>query len=134
MSRENIEVAREVLSTVERRDVSRLIELTDPEIEWHSFFAALLEGGKYQGHDGIRRYITDLEEAWETLRADADGEMLDVGDLVICVGRIHYRGKTSSVETEAAAGWVFKFRNRRLLRFRAFSNPELALEAVGLQE
>jgi ketosteroid isomerase-like protein len=75
MSRENVEAAREVLSAVARRERSRLIELTDPEIEWHSFFADLNE---YHGH-------------------------------------------------------VFRFSGGRLRRFRAFSDPEQALEAVGLR-
>ena len=42
------------------RDLSRLIALSDPEIEWHSFFAELGGGGVYRGHSGTRRYIDDL--------------------------------------------------------------------------
>ena len=57
MSQENVELAGQVLDALPRRDVSRLIALSDPEVEWQSFFAevALGEGGGYRGHDGIRR-------------------------------------------------------------------------------
>jgi hypothetical protein len=57
VSQDNVELARQVLYAINGRDLSRLIELTDPKIEWHSFFAELGEGGVYRGHDGLRRYI-----------------------------------------------------------------------------
>jgi ketosteroid isomerase-like protein len=135
MSQENVELARHVLDALARRDVDALIDLADPEVGWHSFFAevALGAGGGYRGHDGLRQYVSDLNDAWEIVRADVD-EGLGVGDIALLVGRIHYRGKTSGVETESPAGWMFKFRNGKVLRFRAFREPEQVLEAVGLSD
>ena len=54
MSQEYVERAMEVLDAVGRRDPERLIALSDPEVEWHSFFAIGQEGGFYRGHDGTR--------------------------------------------------------------------------------
>jgi ketosteroid isomerase-like protein len=124
-----VEAVRDVLDAVARRDLERLLELTDPEIEWQSFFA--LHGREYHGHDGLRRYLLDLEEAFEYLRP-LIGDLLDAGEVVVGLGRVQYRGRTSGVETESTAGWMFKFRRGKVLRFRAFRDPELALEAVGL--
>jgi ketosteroid isomerase-like protein len=131
MSPQNVEVARRALDAVTRRDLSALVDLTDPAIEWRSFFAALSEGGEYRGHDGMRSYLTDLDEAFEMLRVEVD-DMLDAGDLVLGVGRIHYCGKGSGVSADVAAGWLFKLRGGRLSYFRAFADPDKALEAVGL--
>jgi ketosteroid isomerase-like protein len=130
MSQENVEAARQLLDAVGRRDLSRLLELTDPEIEWQSFFA--LHGEDYHGHDGIRQYVSDIHEAFEDLRPLA-GDLLDVGEVVIGVGCVHYRGRKSGVETESAAGWMFGFRHGKVVRFRAFSEPEQSLAAVGLR-
>ena len=130
MSRENVERARQVMHGLGQRDAERLIALADPDVEWHSFFA-LGEGGVYRGHDGTRRYMRDLDEAWEIGRADVD-DALGLGDVVVLVGRIHYRGKGSGVESESPAGWMLKFRQGKVLRFRAFREPEQALEALGL--
>lgn len=132
MSQENVERARQIFDAVVRRDVSRLTDLTDPEVEWRSFFA-LLEGGEYRGHDGIRKYVNDISEAFEDLRPELI-DLLDAGDVVIGVGQVHYRGRGSGVETEERAGWVFRFRDGRLLLFRAFTDPAEALENVGLSE
>jgi ketosteroid isomerase-like protein len=120
------------LHTLGTRDPSLLISLSDPEVEWHSFFA-LGERGAYRGHQGTRRYMNDLSDAFEIGRADVD-DAVGVGDVVVLVGRIHFRGKGSGVESEAPVGWMLKFRDGRVLCFRAFREPEQALEAVGLSE
>jgi ketosteroid isomerase-like protein len=133
MPQENVELAGQVLDALARRDVADLIAFVDPEVQWHSFFAALDEGGVYRGHDGIRQYISDLNDAWEIVRADVD-DALGVDDVALLVGRIHYRGKASGVETESPAGWMFKFRNGKVLCFRAFREPAQAIEALGLSD
>ena len=133
MSWDPVELAGQVLDAISGRDLSRLTALTDPEIEWQSFFAELGEGGVYRGHNGLRRYLSDLGEAWEILRPDVD-DGLAVGNVAVLVGRVHYRGKGGGVETESPAGWMFRFRRGKVLRFRAFREPEQALEAVGLRE
>ena len=105
MSQETLKLAGRVLDALARRDVAGLIDLSDPEVQWHSFFAEVTfgAGGGYRGHDGIRQYIRDLNDAWEIVRADVD-DGLEVGDIVLLVGRIHYRGKASGVETATPAG------------------------------
>ena len=127
-----MEVARQVLEALGQRDAERLIALADPDVEWHSFFA-LGEGGVYRGYEGTRRYMGDLGDAWEIGRAEVD-DALGLGDVVVLVGRLHYRGKGSGVESESPAGWMLKFREGRVTSFRAFREPEQALEALGLRE
>ena len=122
-----------MLEAISERDLARLLDLSDPEIEWRSFFAALMEVGEYHGHAGIRRYVSDLSDAFDWIRPEAR-DLLDAGDLVVGVGQVHYRGKESGVESNSPAGWVFRFRNAKLLRFRAFRDPDQALEAVGLRD
>jgi ketosteroid isomerase-like protein len=133
MSRESArELAGEVIEALNERDLSRMLALADPEVEWHSFFAELGEGGVYRGHEGTRRWLGDLADAWEIVRADAD-DLIAVGDVAVLVGRIHFRGRGSGVETESPTGWMLKFRDGKVIRFRAFRDPEQALEAVGLR-
>jgi uncharacterized protein len=133
MSQENVELARKVLATLGTRDPVRLTALSDPEVEWHSFFALGEAGGVYRGHEGTRRYMQDLADTWEIGAPEVD-DMLGIGDVVVLVGRIHYRGKGSGAESTSPAGWMLKFRNGKVLRFRAFREPTQALEAVGLEE
>ena len=76
--------------------------------------------------------MRDLEDAFEAVFAEVD-DTLAVGDVTVLVGRIRYRGRGSGVESESPAGWMLKFRDRKLIRFRAFREPEQALQAVGLR-
>jgi ketosteroid isomerase-like protein len=132
MSRENVEVVRRLMAAIAERDLAGLLALTDPQVKWQSFFA-LGQGGVYRGHEAMSQYVRDLDEAFEWIRPEVSS-MLHVGDLVVGVGQVGYRGRGSGVEAASLAGWVFKFRGGKLLAFRAFSEPQQALEAVGLRE
>jgi hypothetical protein len=79
----------------------------------------------------MQRYVRDISDAWEIVRLDVDDE-LAVGQVAVLVGRIHYRGKGSGVEAESPAGYMIKFDQGKVVCFRAFREPEQALEAVGL--
>ena len=132
-SQRNLEVVRQLGAAARRRDLRQLLELTDPQVEWRSLLAVLGEAGSYRGHDGIRQYLSDLDETFETFRTNID-DLVGVGDVVVAVGRIQYRGMGSGVETETPVGWVFKLRKGKVLQVRAFREPEKALDEVGLSE
>lgn len=130
MTSRNLELATEIVDVVARRDVSRLVELTDPDVEWRPFATGLMEEGVYRGHDGIRQYVRDLDDAWDMLRADVE-DGLTIGSTVLLVGRLRYRGRASGIETENSAGWVIKVRDGRLTSMRAFRDPEYAIQALA---
>ena len=120
------------MTAVAERDVRALVELTAPDVRWRSFFAALLERGEYRGHDALHQYLRDLDDSFEFVRPKVE-QTVDVGELVVLVGQIGYRGRASGIETEEPAGWVFEFKNGKVVSFRAFRDPERALADVGLQ-
>jgi ketosteroid isomerase-like protein len=79
----------------------------------------------------MRQYVADLTEAFETLHADMV-RMLEVGDTVVGVGRVLYKGRGSGLEGDVEAGWVFRFRDGKVIHFHAFSEPQTVLASVGL--
>ena len=126
-SQGNLDVVRQLATAVSGRDLGQILELTDPQVEWRPFISVLSESRHYRGHDGIRQYLRDLEETFETFRTNIE-DLLGVGDLVLGVGRIHYCGKASGVETETPVGWLLKLRDRKVTRVHAFREPEKMLE------
>jgi ketosteroid isomerase-like protein len=132
-TRDDRPLFEEVNAAVERMDAERLVELTYPEVEWHSVLGSVGGGGVYRGHDGMRRYVADLADAWEDFAAEVD-DALTVGGLLVLVGRIRYRGKGSGLESEAATGWVTRFRDGKLAYLRTFSDPERELERLGRRD
>ena len=130
MAPKTLDLARRALNHLSDGEFDELIAMTDPDVRWHSFFADVGMGGVYSGHEGMREYARDLHDAWDIVRVEID-DALAVGDAVLLVGRIHYRGKTSGVETKDPAGWTLTFRNGKVVRFRAFRDPERALQDLG---
>ena len=51
MSQETVELARQVMDALSRRDLPTLIERADPEVEWHPFFAQPGQGQRYRDRD-----------------------------------------------------------------------------------
>jgi ketosteroid isomerase-like protein len=128
-----IDLARRALSLLSEGEFEDLIAMTDPDVKWHSFFAELGKSGVYTGHEGMREYTRDLRDAWDLVRVELD-DALEVGNMALLVGRIHYRGKTSGVETREPAGWSLSFRNGKVVEFRAFRDPERALQDIGASD
>ncbi len=128
MSEDHLKAAHDVIDAVEQRDALALIALTHSAVEWRSAFA-VNKGGLYVGHSGIREYVADMNDAWDIVRLDVDHELC-VGDVVILVGRIHYRGKGSGVEAETDAGYVLTFRGGKVIGFRPFRDPGSTRSAV----
>lgn len=77
--------------------------------------------------------MKNLAGAWEFVHPEID-DSVEVGTVEVLVGRVHYRGRGSGLEAKSPAGWVLKFRARKVLLFRAFQDLERVLEAVGLIE
>ncbi len=60
MSSENVQAHRRVVDAFNKRDVEGIAALCDPQIELHSAVTTTL----YHGHEGVRKWNRDLEEAW----------------------------------------------------------------------
>jgi ketosteroid isomerase-like protein len=133
MSRENAEVMRRMAAAVGQRDVATFLEVCDPGVEWRTSLSVISEGGAYHGHEGVRRYVSDLEDAFETFDVTLD-DVLALGDVALAVGRVRYCGKASGVAQTERFGWVARFERGRVIYLRAFREPEQAIAAVGLQE
>lgn len=134
VSREEVEAVEAWVSAINRRDLRTLMELADPDIEYLSYLAELTGGdGAYHGHDGLRRYLAELAEAWEWFHVEVD-EYHDLGDQVVTVGRLRAKGKASGLEIGAQLAWLHTFRRGggpgRYLRHQSFPTLVEALEAA----
>jgi ketosteroid isomerase-like protein len=137
MSQENVEVVRQVIAGHRSDGLEAAREavpaLWDPSCEYTRVTAAV-DVQTYRGHDGIRRYLSDMADAWGEWRIEAD-EILDVNhDTVVATGRFLARGKDSGVPVEARLATMFVLSKGKVLRGQTYPSREEALEAVGLSE
>jgi steroid delta-isomerase-like uncharacterized protein len=132
MSQENVELVRRFLDAFNARDINVLVSLSAEDCEWRPF-RAQLEGIVYRGHEGLRQFLRDMDEDWETFRIDPI-EFHDRRERVAVIGQVNARGRASSVEIEAIAGFVHELDQGRIKRVTSHSDVEAALEAMGLPE
>jgi ketosteroid isomerase-like protein len=132
MSQENVDLVRRFLDAFNTRDVEGLTRLAAEDCEWRPF-RAQLEGIIYRGHEGIRQFLSDMDDDWEAFSIDPV-EFRDRADRVAVVGRVYARGRGSSVEIESLAGFVHEVDGGRLTRITSHSDVDAALEAVGRAE
>src|ERR1700750_2411586 len=104
MSQENVEVVRRFLDAFNARDVEVLVSLSADDCELRPF-RAQLEGIVYRGHEGVRQFLSDMDEDWEIFSVDPL-EFRDRHQWVAVIGRVKARSAGSRMEIESFAGFV----------------------------
>ena len=138
MSRENVETVRRLIEANRSDDLDARIEavleeLWDPSCEYTSVIAAL-EPHTYHGHDGIRRYLSDLADRWAEWRSEAVETFEVRPDAVFATIRFRATGKDSGAPVDARLGVVFVLSEGKVLWGHTYLSRDEALEAVGLSE
>src|SRR5215217_1433581 len=131
MSQDNVEIVRRSFEAFNTRDVDALVSLSAEDCEWVPL-RAQLEGMVYRGHEGVRQFVSDMDEDWESFRIDPL-EFHERRERVAVIGQVAALGQ-SGVQIESVAGFVFELHHSRISRITSHSDPEEALEAVGLSE
>lgn len=88
-------------------------------------------GEPYRGHDGMRRYVADVESRWEELVLRPT-QIKAAGNAVVALGLVSGRGPGGSFE-DVPTTWMFKFRGDRVARTQIFSDASHVLEALAGQ-
>lgn len=127
---ENADIVRRAFDAFARRDLTALMALTDPAIEFRAPTGRMAAGAEpYRGHDGLRAYLADVERLWRELRSEPD-EYDEVGELVVCAGRVYAWGVGRVVD--APAGWVWRLRDGLIVEGRVYETRRAARAAAGL--
>ncbi len=133
MSQENVEIVRQVLDAVNRRDLGTMDALFPEEAEFHSVLAAS-EGRVFRGQQGIRDYFAWFDDAFEEFGSEVE-EAIDAGeDRVVALLKFTARGKGSGITLDQRMGIVFTFQGGQLARMDSYFDPADALEAAGLAD
>ena len=136
MSQENVETCWRSVDLFNRRDVEAWLEYLDPEVELRWTLFAMLGGGAtvFRGHEGVREYLRDLDEAFAEFQIAEISEIRDLGERVLAVGQLRMRGTGSGAEVESPIAYVVEVKSGKATRIDDFFDPKDALEAAGLSE
>src|SRR3954463_7451436 len=130
MSAENVNVLKAFLDAAVRRDMTRLAELADPEIELHGTVGGVQEGRIYRGLTEVLREYDEVDgEAWEERRIEPQ-QFVDAGDEIVVLLHEFRRGRGSGVELEDDTAAVFRVRDGRVVRMQGFLDRTAARPAA----
>lgn len=116
-----------------RRDLAATLALMDPEIVFQPMTAEVTRGGEpYRGHEGIRRYLEDVESHWDELSVHP-AQIRAAGRAVVVLGLVSGSGPAGSFEN-APTTWVVKFKDDLVSHAQIFSDARYVLEALVREE
>lgn len=135
MSQDNVEIVRRGWEAFERGDVEAAFETLAPDVEWDvsaDVWGDVVGGGVYTGLDGVRRWMADLFDAWETFEMSV-GELVGAGPDQVVGGLVaRGRGRVSGAEVEHRPGSVSTVRGGKVVRVVWFPSLDEARAAAGL--
>jgi ketosteroid isomerase-like protein len=133
MSGSNVELHRRTVEAFNAHDVEALIALLDADVEFHS--AMTTPGGAdYRGHDGARRWLGDLRDAWgDEFRIEPEA-YFDLGAHTLCFQVLHGRGRQSGAEVTLSTAAVVRWRDGLTVHFRTYAHREDALSDLSISE
>ena len=133
MSERNVELTRRFNEAFNTRDVEAYIAYCDPSIELHSAFAAV-GGAVYHGHEGLRTWQRDFEDAWGgDIRVEPEA-YFDVGEQTLVFVVLQGRGRHSGAEVAMPVALVAKWREDLIVYMNVYAHREDALSDLGVSE
>jgi ketosteroid isomerase-like protein len=106
-------------------DISVVLELLDPDIEWHEP-ALSPDAGAHRGRDSFERFVRGWMESIDGFRIEPE-EVVARGETLIAVIRQSGRGRASGVEVEARLAHVWTIAGGRAVRWEAIPDADEAL-------
>jgi ketosteroid isomerase-like protein len=113
-----------------RHDLDWLVAHCDPGVERHMQGVAG-EPVLYVGAAGIRDYLRDIAEIWETVEFVPE-DVRDLGDRDFVILRQRFRGRGSGVDVEARPACIYRLRDGALTELRSYGDVAEGLAAAGL--
>ncbi len=128
MGAAEIETVRAGVEAYNRGDAEGVVAMSHPDVRLVPI-RSLLEGGEYRGHDGVRRFMADMEEDWADRHIEID-EIREVDDGVLVLGGFTATGRTGT-EVRLPVAWHARMVDGLLIGLRAYSDREAALRELG---
>jgi ketosteroid isomerase-like protein len=132
MSQENVRLVERAIAAINARDIEGYRACCTEDVKLETPMAAM--GGVYQGIDGIRRFLTDVEDAAPDLAMELDGVEEVDSKRVLAFLRNSSTGRGSGIGLAWTQTNVYDLIDGKISHIRIFLDRDDALKAVGLTE
>jgi ketosteroid isomerase-like protein len=127
-SQENAKVVERALAALNARDVDGYLSSCTDDVELRTPLAAA--GGVYTGHNGIRRFFADVEDAAPDFRIELRELTPLAGDIVLASIRTSSTGRASGIPLDSEATNVYRLSGGRISRVEIYLDPVEARRAA----
>ena len=124
-----VETIRRAHQALNSGDVEGLVALCDASFRL-DMSDRVLNPAVYEGHQGIRQFLAEVHEAWETFTWEPQ-ELVESGDFVLALIHSTARGRGSGLELDRHAAMLWTIRAERAVSLRFFRDPGAARRAAG---
>ena len=132
MPQENVRLVERAIAAINARDIESYRACCTENVKLETPMAGV--GGVYEGIDGIRRFLTDIEEAVPDWRMELDGVEEVDSKRVIAFLRNSSTGRASGIRMAWPQTNVYDLIDGKISHVRMFLDRQEALKAVGLEE
>jgi ketosteroid isomerase-like protein len=132
MSQENVETVRRAITAINARDIDAYLACCTENVELRTPLEAF--GDAYEGREGIKRWLADIEDAAPDFQIELDGLKAIGGNRVLAFLRTSSSGRASGISLGFEATNVYDFIDGKIRRIRLFLSRDEALKAAGLQQ
>ena len=105
-----------------RGDLSVVLELLHPDLEWHEPGDSP-HAGTHHGRDSFERFFRSWIESFDEFRVEPE-QVIERGDDLIAVVRQSGRGRASGVAIEIRIAHVWTVADGRAVRWEAVPDPD----------
>ena len=124
MGEANVEALRRGYAALNGGDLSVVLALLDPEIEWHEP-APSLEGGAQRGRDSFERFLRGWLESFDGFRVEPE-LVVERGDELVVVVHQTGTGRSSGLPIEARAH-VWTVADGKAVRWESVQDHDAAV-------
>ncbi len=123
------EALRELYAALNRGDVSAIVNIFDPQIEWLEFIEQPT-GGTYRGLASVQAHFSQARGTWAEGRCEPE-RFIVAGDKIVALVHVRVRLKHETEWREGRLADVYTFRNGKVVQGRVFLDRRQALEWAG---
>jgi ketosteroid isomerase-like protein len=132
MSQENVRLVERAIAAINARDIESYRACCTEDVKLETPMAGV--GGVYEGIDGIRRFLADIEDAVPDWRIELDSVREVDSKRVIAFLRNSSTGRASGVRMAWTQTNVYELIDGKISHIRIFVDRQEALKAVELEE
>src|ERR1700681_1354495 len=132
MPQDHVRLVERAIAAINARDIEGYRAWCTEDVKLETPMAAV--GGVYEGIAGLRRFLTDVEEAAPDFRIELDGVEEVDSKRVIALTRTSSTARASGIRMAAPTTNVYDLIDGKISHIRIFLDRQEALKAVGLPQ